>query len=106
MSRCRWFQYNHGEYREGTSYRKNKNHKKKQKQDTAWLVEQGNMKRQDRGGRCGNCHQPPSKKPYQRHANKKLRMYIKTQIHNEDWDAIPVGPQHWKWIFRDPWDWD
>ena len=105
MSKCRWFQYSHGEYRKGTGYVKNTDHKKKQQLDTAWRVEQGNMKRQDRGGRCGYCCQPKSKKFYQRHSNRKLRTYVKTKIYNEDWDAIAVGPQSYKWLFRDPWDW-
>jgi len=106
MSRCRWFQYSHGEYRKGTSYIKNKDHKKKPKRDTAWRVEQGNAKKQDRGRRCGHPCQPKSKKIYQRYANRKLRMYVKTKTYNEDWDAIPVGSHPYKWVFRDPWDWD
>ena len=105
MSRCKWFQWDQGPYRVGTKYRKNTNHKKKQKRDTAWLVEQGNIKRQDRGGRSGFCCQPTSKKFYQKYANQQLRTYVKTKIYNEDWDAIPVSPQPYKWQFRDPWDW-
>lgn len=105
MSRSRWFQYDQGPYRVGTKYRKNKDHRKKPKRDESWLIEQGNRKRQSRGGRCGYCCQPPTKKPYQKHANRKLRMYVKTKMYNEDYDAIPLGPQHSKWVFRNSWDW-
>lgn len=106
MSRYRWFQCERGEYRKGTSYVKNTNHKKKPKRDTAWREELGNMKRQDSGGRCGHHCQPTSKKWYQRYVNRKLRTYVKTKMYSEDWDAIPIGAQMRKWIFCDPWMWD
>ena len=105
MSRSRWFQYDQGPYRVGTKYVKNADHRKKPKRDESWLIEQGNRRRQDRGGRCGNGCQPSSKKSYQKNANKRLRQHTRAMLHHELWENMPVGPQKSKWIFRNSWDW-
>ena len=99
----RWHQRFRGPFREGTSYVRNKNHKKKDKVEDPWRVEKRFNKRRGKY-RSGNCCAGPhfSRKSYVRQSAKEHRAWERRQIHNENWDAL--SDYSYK-VFADPWYW-
>jgi len=95
----------HGPYREGKSYRKNVNHEKKPKEDNPWQQKKTKHFRHNGKWRSGFFCQPTTKKPYQKCSNKKRRTFVRRNMSNRNYDAIPVGFNNSKLMFIDPWLW-
>ena len=99
----RYYQYWHGEYREGTTYRKRDHHVKKVKSP-----EQLNKEAWREHCRVDQKHNASvrytaGRKKCRKQGHRAHRNWTKRQIYNENWEKFHQDEIR---EFVNPWDWD
>ncbi len=98
----RWSRVNAGLYREGTSYRKNTLHEKKEASQKQIWREVSGINRDKRKGRSWKSNR---RNIARKAANGSYRQWCRKMILKENFDAFSKGNDDWK-LIHDPWDWD
>lgn len=100
----RWLFQPFGEYRQGTSYRRNPEHQKKETSDeainkTIWRNSKKDWRHDCHSWKRGN----KSRGEHLKRARQNERHWVKHMLQRERYEDIPIKDGT---MFYDPWDWD
>ncbi len=97
-----WSRVCAGPYREGTKYRKNTSHgKKEESQKAIWREVSGITRDKSKPHYRSSARKATARKA----ANGAYRKWCKQVLHKGNYDAFANSDTDWK-EFHDPWDWD